>query len=263
MLFAGFAVRLLFLLFDTLIKMIAFEYPLNEKTRSYLRFEFLFSQIQKSITFSNESDAIAYFKGLFELIELSERCDIRHDLVKDLRLLVEQMDTWLNLEQADHDAVAQLIEEVESLIKLVSATPKQLKFYKSSRFLTSLRQRFFIPSGSCNFDLPQFHFWLAGDLQERQKDALHWFSHFASLEKALALFLKIKRSQGVISQQTAKNGFYQDEVENCSFVIIRVAKTEQVYPMISGHKQRFSVRFMSADNENTHAPTTEFEQICC
>ena len=78
--------------------MITFEYPLNEKNRSYLRFEFLFLQIQKSMGFAHESDAIAFFKALFELLELSERNDIRHDLINDLRLLSEQMSnlaqTW-------------------------------------------------------------------------------------------------------------------------------------------------------------------------
>ncbi|MEH6454623.1 MAG: cell division protein ZapD, partial [Psychromonas sp.] len=194
--------------------MIAFEYPLNEKTRSYLRFEFLFLQIKKSISFETESDITAFFKAFFELLELSERCDIRHDLTKDLRILSDQVNTWLGLKEVDDNAVLGLISEMEDLISSVSKMPKQLRFFKNNRFLTSLKQRFFIPSGNCNFDLPQFHYWLAKDLQVRQKDAQTWFEHFAGLEKALTLFLKIKRSQGHKSEQTAINGFYQGEVEN-------------------------------------------------
>lgn len=243
--------------------MIAFEYPLNEKTRSYLRFEFLFLQIKKSISFEHESDITVFFKAFFELLELSERCDIRHDLIKDLRLLSEQMKTWLTHEQVDYNAVSALITEIDYLIALVLKMPKQLRFFKTNRFLTSLKQRFFIPSGNCNFDLPQFHYWLAKDLPIRQQDAKTWFEHFSGLESALTLFLKIKRSQGNMTQQTAINGFYQGEVENCSFVIIEVDEKQAVYPMISGHKNRYSVRFMSADSEVNASQNISFQQIYC
>jgi len=43
---------------------ITFEYPLNEKMRSYLRFEFLFLQLMRSKEFSHESDATVFFKAL-------------------------------------------------------------------------------------------------------------------------------------------------------------------------------------------------------
>lgn len=243
--------------------MIAFEYPLNEKSRSYLRFEFLFLQIKKSIDFTDTNDTTAFFKALFELLELSDRCDIRHDLTKDLRLLSEQMNSWLNLAEVDYQAVTLLIAEIDGLIEAVLRLPKQLHYFKTNRFLTSIKQRFTIPSGCCSFDLPQFHFWLATDLEKRQQDSHKWFSYFANLEQALALFLKIKRSQGISSEQLASNGFYQGEIENCSFVIIKVAKEHAVYPMISGHKNRYSIRFMNADADNQRSDHVLFEQTCC
>lgn len=243
--------------------MIAFEYPLTEKSRSYLRFESLFSQINHSILFAHGSDTVGYFKSLFELIELSERSDIRHDLVKDLRALTEEMQGWLVHVQADTNAVKALINEVSELINVLLTMPKQLKFFKNSRFLTSLKQRLFIPGGCCNFDLPQFHFWQSQPIELRQVEAQHWFEHFKSLERALSLFLKIKRDQGSKSKQQAKNGFFQGEVEEALFIVINVEADLQVYPMLSGHKQRYSVRFMNANAENSHADCTDFEQVLC
>ncbi|GLS89848.1 cell division protein ZapD [Psychromonas marina] len=243
--------------------MITFEYPLNEKMRSYLRFEFLFLQIVKSKKFNHESDTTVFFKALFELLELSERCDIRHDLIKDLRLLSTQMKLWLNHDQVDHEAVSQLLLEIDELITAVLLMPKQLRYFKTNRFLTSLKQRFSIPSGCCNFDLPQYHFWLAEGQEKQQKDAAIWLTHFDALQKALILYLKIKRSQGVVSKQTAVNGFFQGEVENSCFVSIEFEKSLAVYPMISGHKDRYSVRFMSSDIEHHLAENIEFKQICC
>jgi cell division protein ZapD len=243
--------------------MIAFEYPMTEKSRSYLRFESLFIQIKQSISLDNDSDAVNYFKSLFELVELSDRSDIRHDLIKDLRAMSEEMQSWLSSEQADIEAIKELMLEIRELISALLVMSKQLKFFKDSRFLTSLKQRFFIPGGCCNFDLPQFHFWLAQPIQTKKTDAKAWFEYFTVLERALFLFLKIKRHQGLKSSQEAKNGFFQGEVEQALFIIIKVDPLLQVYPMISGHKHRYSVRFMNANAENSQAENIAFEQIFC
>jgi len=242
---------------------ITFEYPLNEKTRSYLRFEFLFLQIMSSKSFNNKSDTSVFFKALFELIELSERCDIRHDLIKDLRELSTQMELWLKHDEVDHVAVSELLAEIDTLITSVSSMPKQLRYFKTNRFLTSLKQRFTIPSGCCNFDLPQYHFWLSEGQSKQCKDAETWLVHFEALQKALLLYLKIKRSQGAVSEQNAVNGFYQGEVENSCFVSIELATDLKVYPMISGHKDRYSIRFMCSNVENQLSENIEFKQTCC
>jgi len=242
---------------------ITFEYPLNEKMRSYLRFEFLFLKLIESKKFIHESDTTVFFKALFELLELSERCDIRHDLVKDLRLLSEQMKLWLKHDQVDHEAVSELLSEVEQLTCALLDMPKQLRYFKTNRFLTSLKQRFSIPSGCCNFDLPQYHFWLSEGQVKQSKDADAWLSHFDALQKTLILYLKIKRSQGTVSSQNAVKGFYQGEVEHSDFVIIELDKSFGAYPMISGHKNKYSIRFMCSKIENNLTENVEFRQICC
>jgi len=243
--------------------MISFEYPLTEKSRSYLRFEALFLQINQSISLDNDADAVNYFKSLFEIIELSDRSDIRHDLVKDLRALSEDMQAWLKCEEANKQAIESLMLEIKNLISELLAMSKQLKFFKESRFLTSLKQRFFIPGGCCNFDLPQFHFWMLQPLELKKQNTKQWFEHFKVLESALFLFLKMKRHQGIKSTQQASNGFFQGEVEHALFISINVDPKLQVYPMISGHKHRYSVRFMSANAENSQAENIEFEQVFC
>ncbi|MEL0629897.1 cell division protein ZapD [Psychromonas aquatilis] len=241
--------------------MISFEYPLTEKSRSYLRFESLFLQINQSITLQHESDAVNFFKSLFELVELSDRIDIKHDLIKDLRALSSEMQAWLQCDEADKEAIEALIDEIRQLCTALLSMSKQLKFFKESRFLTSLKQRFFIPGGCCNFDLPQLHFWNAQSSEQKQSDARKWFEYFKDLEHALSLFLKMKRLQGIKSVKKAKNGFFQGEVDDALFITINVENDLNVYPMISGHKHRYSVRFMNTQAENSRVEFIEFEQI--
>lgn len=241
--------------------MIAFDYPLNEKARNYLRFEFLFTEIQKSANLSSSADFTQFFKSLFDLIELTERTDIRQDLVKDLRFQLEQLNIWLKYEQVDQNAILALIDEVEGLIEAVVSMPKLSRYFKNNRFLSSLKQRFCIPSGTCNFDLPQYHFWLAMEKEKQQAETKLWSSQFSNLEGALSLFLKLKRSQSKKINRIAESGFYQGDAEHGDFITLKIAKNLSVYPMISGHKNRYSVRFMSADFENRLSQNIEFIEI--
>lgn len=140
--------------------------------------------------------------------------------------------------------------------------PKLFRYFKENRFVSSLQQRFSIPSGMCNFDLPQYHFWLENNLDKCHQDIQLWNSQFSCLDDALALLLKLKRSKSKQSTQIATNGFYQTEVLNACFVTLKIDKKLGVYPMISGHKDRYSVRFMCADPEMRLSENTEFIEMC-
>ncbi len=242
--------------------MIAFDYPLNEKARSYLRFEFLFLEIKKSMNLLGSADATQYFKSLFDLITLVERTDIRQDLVKDLRVQLEQLALWLKSDQVDKAAILSLRDELESLIEAVIVMPKLSRYFEENRFISSLKQRFSIPSGMCNFDLPQYHCWLENDLDKCHQDTQLWNSQFTCLDESLTLILKLKRSKSKQLRKIATDGFYQGEVLNGYFVTLKIAKKLAVYPMISGHKNRYSVRFMCIDPSNSLPEKIEFIEIC-
>jgi len=247
------------------IKMISFEYPLTEKSRDYFRFELLFSQINQTLLLNDDNEILVYFKSLFELMELSERNSIRFELIKDLRMLSDKMQTWLSYEEADKEVIQHYIKESNKLVNELVNMSKQLEFFKDSRFLIALKQRFFIPGGCCNFDLPEYHLWLSRSVISKRQQAARWFEYFKPLERALTLFLKMKRYQGVKTKQVAKNGFYQGEVEDALFIEVKVDLGLNVYPMMSGHSHRYSITFMdaSADNGERKSVITEFEQTIC
>ena len=62
---------------------IIYEYPLQERVRTYLRLEHGFEQLNVSRElFQQQPDA--FFQSLFSLSDLLERVDIRTELSKDL-----------------------------------------------------------------------------------------------------------------------------------------------------------------------------------
>ena len=63
-----------------------YEFPLNEKVRSYLRIEQLFKQLKQGTQATEDFQFISFFEALFTLLDLLERLDIRNDVLKDIEV---------------------------------------------------------------------------------------------------------------------------------------------------------------------------------
>ena len=64
--------------------MILYEYPFNEKIRTYLRLEQLFSRLFKLMGRADEMDHHFALTTLFEILNVGARADLKTDVLKDL-----------------------------------------------------------------------------------------------------------------------------------------------------------------------------------
>jgi cell division protein ZapD len=137
-------------------------------------------------------------------------------------------------------------------------------------FLYSIRQRSSIAGGTCDFDLPAYHYWLQHTSIEARKQQIRtWFDQFSSARSAIDITLRLIRSSTVFSTQTATKGFYQHTLDSShpnQLIRVQVAKDASYYPEISGGKHRFTVRFMNFDiNQRPQqiSEDVEFSLSCC
>jgi cell division protein ZapD len=107
-----------------------------------------------------------------------------------------------------------------------------------------LKKRFAIQGGSSSFDLPQLQFWLHQPCKIITKDIKLWLSLLDDIRLSLALVLKFIRQRDQFQEIETESGFYQDNGEGLLLLRIKIAKSEQYYPTISGNKFRYSIRFM-------------------
>ncbi len=223
---------------------IIYEYPLQERVRTYLRLEHGFEQLNVSRElFQQQPDA--FFQSLFSLSDLLERVDIRTELSKDLDAQQQRLKQWEQHPQVDRQALRTTIEEIGDCQQFLPDIPKVLREIKDDALLASIRQRFSQPGISGLFELPQLQLWLSqeNELQQKQCDA--WCQLFQPIEKAVQLKLTLMREQSSFSDMTLTSGFMQGSSEQpLAMLRIKVPKESSVYPVISGHKQRFTVRFM-------------------
>ena len=241
-----------------------FEHPLNEKTRIYLRVEALLHQLNVSARFSDELQHLNFFRALFDLLEIFEQIQLKSELAKDIEKQRQTYRNWLNFDGVDQDTLQTILQEVDQTHSQLMAAERFGQSLKVDRFLSAIRQRFNLPGGACCFDLPALHHWLHLSNEAKQVDACNWMESLSALSTALQLWLKLTRETGHLIAQQAHNGFYQSDAEEANILRLHIPMHYGVYPMISGHKNRFAIKFIEFKSGQAFTGNVEFElAICC
>ena len=229
-----------------------FEFPLKEKVRNYLRVEQLLGQLKISAKSEHQQLQLVFFQQLFELLDLVERLDLRSDLSKDLEAHEKNLVYWSKHPKIDSTALEQALKTVLTLREKLKNDRRFGSALKEDKLLSTIRQRFAIPGGACSFDLPNLHFWLQQPLEKRHIEIAQWLETLALLDDAIAVSLSFIRERGQFINVTAENGFYQGAAEDKNELIrVRCRVDEGYYPMLSGNKYRYALRFMLfTANEN-------------
>ncbi|ART82055.1 cell division protein ZapD [Oceanisphaera profunda] len=227
-----------------------YEYPLNEKCRNYLRLSDLLLQIKQCRSLSANGQAVALFKALLDIIELLERCDIRSDLAKDLNIEKEKLAAWAEVPGIDVAALSELEQQLADLSQQLPRSPRFGQLLREDKLLVAVRSRFAIPGGLCSFDVPQLHYWLHQPKANQQQDIDGWLSQLQLLQQGLELQLTLWRDVGQFQPQIAHNGFFQDDAAHTHIIRVRVPADQAIYPVVSGNKYRYTVRFMPVDNHD-------------
>ncbi|MFA0085017.1 cell division protein ZapD [Vibrio sp. 10N.286.49.C2] len=240
-----------------------FEHPLNEKTRIYLRVESLLRQLQHSSSFSDSYQHQIFFKSLFDLLEIFEQMQLKSELAKDLEKQRQTYRSWLNIDDVDQDMLGNLLRDIDVAHKDLMMAERFGQSLREDRFLSTIRQRFGLPGGSCCFDLPSLHYWLHLPLEKRMHDTEKWLNNLKPLMNALNMWLKLTRETGRLKPQIARAGFYQSDAEDANILRLSIPMECGVYPMISGHKNRFAIKFIAFESGQAYPNDVEFELAVC
>lgn len=241
-----------------------FEHPLNEKTRIYLRVEALLNQMERASVFNDGFQHQLFFRSLFDMLEIFEQIQLKSELAKDMEKQRLTYRSWLNVEGVDQEMLNSLLAEVDEVHRDLMTAERFGQSLKEDRFLSAIRQRFNLPGGSCCFDLPALHYWLHLPLERKTHDAKLWMQTLTPLANALKLWLKLTRETGHYRSRMASNGFYQSDAEDANILRLAIPLEYGVYPMISGHKNRFAIKFIDFHNGQACTQDIAFDlAVCC
>jgi len=240
-----------------------FEHPLNEKTRIYLRVEALLSQLDTSSQFKDELQHLLFFRSLFDLLDIFEQIQLKTELAKDIEKQRLTYKSWLDVEGVDQEMLRNILHEVAAVHSEVMAAERFGQSLKEDRFLSTIRQRFNLPGGACCFDLPALHHWLHLPKDKISQDTSGWVDTLRPLSNALKLWLKLARETGRFEKQVAAAGFYQSDAEDANILRLNIPLNYGIYPMISGHKNRFAIKFIEFHSGQACSQDIHFELAVC
>lgn len=225
-----------------------YEHPLNEKVRLLMRLELIFNEIEHCKDISQMANIQPFFKFLFDCIEVLERNDIRPTLSYYLDELERNLLRWASHPEIHDESLQLKLKEAVNLQAELANMNKACQKLKDDKFLASLRQRFGIAGGTCDFDLPQLHYWARKPLAQRQNDLDIWLGEIAPLQQALNFSLLFLRANSPFISKSVDNGFYQDNCdETVSLLRVKYDMSLGVFPTISGSRHRYSITFMAPD----------------
>ncbi|RMG31868.1 MAG: cell division protein ZapD [Gammaproteobacteria bacterium] len=250
---------------------IIYEQPLNERIRAFLRLEFLFQQMRHHLGGTTSWDSRAALATLLEMLSIFSRSDLKTEVMKELERHTANLARLGDNPEVDTVQLNGLLDEIDAIIdELHAINGPVTAALKDNEFLASIQQRSAIPGGTCDFDLPAYHYWLQLPAEDRMRDLAGWLEHFDVLGRGIRLILRLTRQSTLFRCQVAEGGFYQktlDAQAPCQMVRIALPAGSPWFAEISGGRHRFSVRFLTLPDANQRATQTnedvEFELACC
>lgn len=249
---------------------IIFEHPLNERIRTFLRLEHLFEKTDFFLARPEHWSTRAAIEGLLDVIAITARADIKTELLKEIDRNLSTLARVRNQPGVDPAA----LKEVVSGLERAGAGIHKINGHIGCRarddsFLQAIAQRSSIPGGACSFDVPLYHHFLTQPIEQRQARMAGWTDEIQPVSDAIRLVLSLARTSAVPRKLIAPEGFYQEAVDHqapAQLIRVGIGPDWAVYPEISGHKNRFSIRFMETNQAGRPVQTggdVPFLLTCC
>ncbi len=250
---------------------IIFEQPLNERMRSFLRVDFLYNQASFHHQSPSHWGSRAAVASLLDILAITTRADIRADVLKELERQVSLLNEFQSRPGVDQNRLRTVISNLLRLRADVMACGSAfLQPLKDSEFLAAIRHRSAIPGGTCEFDLPDYYFWLSQPAQRRNETFANWLAMLRPLCDAIAELLWLTRQSGRPRTEVAHGGVYHitfDRDAPVQLMRIALPAGSPIYPEISGSHYRSSIRFVTwngpSDRPRQAEGDVSFEITCC
>jgi len=226
---------------------IIYEYPLNERIRTLLRLEDLYDRVA---FFLGQSDAHAHhacLTGMFEILEVASRADLKSDLLQELDRQRTFLDALRSNPAISEDKLDSVLQEIErAFANLHALSGKTGQSLRENEWLMSIKQRAGIPGGTSEFDLPSYHRWLFHSPERRRADLGEWLSTILPVHAGLSIVLRVLRESGRTTALIAFQGVYQQTPAEKPAQMLRLALGDELpcVPEISANKYALNVRFL-------------------
>jgi cell division protein ZapD len=249
---------------------IRYEHPLNERVRTLMRLEDLFTRARFFAAQEAAPDHHAALLSLFEITDVAARADLKADLLQELERQKQALGPLRSNPQIDQVALDKLLTEIDAIgAQLLAQAGKVGQHLRDNEWLMAIKQRSAIPGGVCEFDLPAYHYWLNQDAGARRNDLTAWIEPFEPIRNGGAIVLRLLRENGRASRHTAYHGVFQlmlTTTKIAQLLRLTLQKDLPCVPEISANKYALNIRFLGVsgmDRGAVYPGDVEFELMFC
>lgn len=230
--------------------MISYDFPLNERVRTLLRLEDLYAKMAYFTEKESAADHHAALSVLFEILEVASRSDLKFDLLQELERQKRQLAVLHDNPQISEEALDAVLGEIENASSALFAMNGKIgQHLRDNEWLMGIKQRTGIPGGTCEFDLPSYHYWLNQDATLRRNYLNAWLAPMLPICVGLDIILKLLRESGKVHHFTAHLGGFQQMQGGRVAQLLRVSldSTLPCIPEVSANKYVLNIRFVAAN----------------
>ena len=231
------------------LAVIQYEFPFNERIRTYLRLEHLFFRLGDLMGRNSATDHHFAITTLFEILEVGARSDLRTDVLKDLEKQKSLVAGYRGNPAISEKALEQVLTHLDTCLSALRDQSGKLgQSLTEVDWLMSLRSRANIPGGTCEFDLPAYHAWRHRQAADRRADLKRWIEALLPLAESVGLLLKLLRDSGVPQKVLCAGGHYQQNLpqgRTFQLMRLRIDPALGLFPEVSGNRLVVSVRLMT------------------
>ena len=227
---------------------VAFEQPLSERMRTFLRLDFLYNQALNHNESGTPWGSRAAVASLIDILAIISRGDLRSDALKEIERQLTLLGEYQAKPGVDPKRLESFIANLGRLrAELMSSGVACQQPLRDSEFLNSVKHRSAIPGGTCDFDLPAYLYWLSEPGETRTHAFSQWLATLRPLCDAVAELLWLTRQFGRTRQECARGGALTitfDRDNTLQLLRITLPAESGLYPEISGSHHRCNVRFL-------------------
>jgi len=240
---------------------IVYEQPLNERMRTFLRLEFLYTQATYHSEFESPWSTRAAVASLLEILAITARGDSRGDVLKE----------YQSKTGVDPSRLKSLMSNLLKLREdLATVGGNFMGPLRDSEFLSAIKHRSAIPGGTCDFDLPDYCYWLTRAPEVRNAEFNGWLALIRPLCDSIAELLWLTRQNAKRKSEVATGGIFQlqfDRENPVQLVRVTMPAQSDLFPEISANQHRCTIRFLTWTNATTRPVHVEldvpFLLTCC
>ncbi|MDP1660185.1 MAG: cell division protein ZapD [Methylotenera sp.] len=229
----------------------SYDYPFNERIRTFLRVEDLFAKVLYNVEASHEYQHHSALLTLLQILDIVDRSELRSDLLQELlrqRTVMETLRGNPAIAAAKLDTILNEIDVASDALR--AENTKLGQTLRMNEWLMSIKQRAGIPGGVCEFDVPSYHYWLGLGETIRKNDLKNWLSPLMPMHDAIVIILRILRGSGSNTKLVAPNGLYQQMLggsKPAQMLKIDIASSTTCFPEVSANKYAINIRFNILD----------------